>query len=124
MANCSGLGGVPGDRVVKDGFYYPCFSKNQEKLWVWLNIKQATSKVVYSPDLNIYFVMAYVISSAIASMLIKYGFILLKIFHVSNTAVSWSLFWHTELCCPLQFIKCLIESLWSFIVTTWKLLSE
>lgn len=88
MANCSGLGGVPGDRVVKDGFYYLCFSKNQEKLWVWLNIKQATSKVVYSPDLNIYFVMAYVISSAIASMLIKYGFILLKIFHVSNTAVS------------------------------------
>lgn len=82
------MGGIRGDRVVKDVFYYLCFSKNQEKLWVWLNVKQAASKVAYSPDLNIYFVMAYVISSAIASILIKYGFILLKIFHVSNTAVS------------------------------------
>lgn len=49
--------------------------------------------------------MAYVIPSAVAVMLIKYGFILLKIFQIFNTAVSWSLFWHMELYCPLQLLN-------------------
>lgn len=51
-------------------------------------LRQAISKTVYGTDLNIYFMMAYVIPSAVAIMLIKYGFILLKIFQIFNTAVS------------------------------------
>lgn len=68
--------------------YYLCFSKNQSELQRWLVLRQAVSRTVYSTDLNIYFMMAYVISSAVASILIKYGFILLKIFQIFNTAAS------------------------------------
>lgn len=68
--------------------YYLCFSKNQSELQRWLVLRQAVSRTVYSTDLNIYFMMAYVISSAVASILIKYGFILLKIFQILNTAAS------------------------------------
>lgn len=53
-----------------------------------MTVVQVIPKTVYGTDLNIYFMMAYVIPSAVASMLIKYGFILLEIFRVFNTAVS------------------------------------
>lgn len=66
----------------------PCFSRNRKVLRRKLTVVQAIARTVYSTDLNIYFMMTYVIPSAVASVLIKYGFILLKIFHVFNTAVS------------------------------------
>lgn len=53
-----------------------------------VNLKQAIFTIAYSGDLNVYFMMAYVIFSVIAGVLIKYGFILLKIFQISDTAVS------------------------------------
>lgn len=74
--------------MVKTYSYCLYFSKNQSELQRWLVLRRAVSKIVYSTDLNIYFMMAYVISSAVASMLIKYGFILLKIFQIFNTAAS------------------------------------
>lgn len=51
-------------------------------------LKQAISTIAYSGDLNVYLMMAYVISSVRVNVLIKYGFILLKIFQISDTAVS------------------------------------
>lgn len=74
--------------MVKDCCSHLYFCKNQNELQRELILRQAISKMVYSTDLNIYFMMAYVIPSAVASMLIKYGFILLKIFQIFNTAVS------------------------------------
>lgn len=74
--------------MVKGCSHYLYFAKNQIELTRQLILRQALSRARYSTDLNIYFMMAYIIPIAVASILIKYGFILLKIFQSFSTAVS------------------------------------
>lgn len=74
--------------MVKGCSYYLYFTKNQNELPRQLILRQVLSRAGYSTDLNIYFMMAYVIPIAVASILIKYGFILLKIFQSFSIAVS------------------------------------
>lgn len=74
--------------MVKSCSYYLHFAKNQNELSRQLILRQALSRAGYSTDLNINFMMAYVISIAVASILIKYGFILLQIFQSFSKAVS------------------------------------
>lgn len=78
----------PRECMVESCSYYLYFAQNQNELPRQLILRQALSRVGYNTDLNIYFMVAYVIPIAVASILIKYGFILLKIFQSFSTAVS------------------------------------